>query len=208
MSYLLLESVSKVLLENNDGLLSESGVVTTSSLVPPVQGFYGMPYFIPTKSNSSAVINNGGTLLGVPTSVLQNTRIINSNFGQAYLGIHRYVGSLAPQKASTRSVSGGTFGVTVANRYVLMTFTSQLAGLSNTVLQQPAQFNRRVQNLNLGYVNTWLKASTGGWYYLNGQPVNAQLQRDFVGTDNGTNRFTFQQSGKLASSFSYATRTD
>ncbi len=209
MSYVLLESASKVLLENSFGLLEES-TSSSSPSVPsgPNQGFFGKPFYVNAKSNVTTLHDNGGTLLGVALSTLQNRRVIASDLGQSYLGKHNYVGNLAPQEASTRSISAGTFGVTVANKYIIMGFTSQIAGLANNTLRSTGSANRMSENQNIGYVNTWLKAKTGGWYYVNGQPINAQNSRDHVGTQPAANRYTMLNTGKIATTSTYNAKTD
>ncbi len=205
MSYILLQNASKILLENTFGLLQESGVSSNFSNVPS-QGYFGSPFFISINSSKGS-INNGGTLLGVPVSTLQNTRIINSDYGFINTGKHNYVGNLAQPSNTAKAVSAGGFGVMVQDQYVLMTFTNQLAGKATTILRSPAG-GRSAGNQNYPYVRTILDAKTGGWYYNNGQPVNRQNESDYVGTDNGKNRLTFLQNGGKPSTLSYQSKTD
>lgn len=206
MSNILLENGSKLLLESTFGLLQEAGSIAPS-LQPPSQGYFGSPFFKLINS-SKGIINNGGTLLGVPVSTLHTKRIINSDYGIINTGKHNYVGNPVQPANTAKAVSAGGFGVIVADQYVIMTFTNQLAGLKSTLLINSGGNRRSSGNLNYPYVRTLLDAKTGGWYYTNGQPVNRQNQSDFIGTDNGKNRFTFLQSGGKPSTSSYSSKTD
>jgi len=208
MSYLLLENSSKILLESSFGLLSQansSGTAFYPNL--PSQGYWGTPFYV-SPNIAKGIINNGGTVLGVPLTTLQTTRIFESDYGFINTGKHNYVGSPVRPANTIKAISVGTFGVIIADQYILMTFTSQIAGRKNGILTSPAG-GRSFGNINHPYVNTRLDAKTGGWYYMNGQPVNPQYQSDYIGTDNGKNRFTFLQSGgKIPTSSSYNIKTD
>lgn len=139
---------------------------------------------------------NGGAILGVSRASLQNTRIFGTDMGYPYLGQHNAYNDCKPVIGSTihgitKAVSAGSFSTMVRGKYILMGFTSQVAGITTgagVLLNSPgAHYNVVGQNLSNAFRNTWLKGITGGWLYQTGAPVNAQYSRDNFRTDkNGT----------------------
>ncbi len=185
-------------------------------------GFYGKPYFYkPLSSVGSNLI--GGAILGVGSGTLQNQRVIvpftDMNL---YLGVGRLTSENKPQVLTGNTVNGvaksinaGTFAVMVADKYIMMGFTSQIAGVANTQFNFPGfSANRKSNNTNNPYRNTWLKRTTGGWYYQTGQPVNAQYSRDNFGTDTNTGtyakpgRLNYLSTGQSVTTKSYQAKTD
>lgn len=77
------------------------------------------------------------------------------------------------RKANT----SGNFARMTAGKYVIMRTTTELAGVSNTVLLTGAgAFNRRPIAF-YEYDSVVKIISTGGWYYQSGRPVSATFER-------------------------------
>lgn len=148
-----------------------------------------------TAGGQNKLGTNGGAILGVSTKQLQSTRLFDTDFNFPFLGQRDVYNENKPVIASTvngvtKAISGGTFGVMVAGKYIVMALNSgQVAGittgaLANIMTIPGGHYNAVGQNLSNQYRNTWLIRITGGWYYQTGMPVNAQYSRDHFGTDN------------------------
>lgn len=133
------------------------------------------PYFVNGKSGN--VKNNAATLFYGGT-------IANSNYSSlnlTYLGYRSGVSEFTPYAGSTASnigvvagLSNGTWQKMSAGKYILITFTSHLAGIANSILNSPSSFGQKGgQNLYNPkfYTQTYVM---GGWDYITGMP-NARL---------------------------------
>lgn len=165
--------------------------------------------------------NNGGTIFaGGGVGTLQNNRLFDSIFGSmglVYMGIRSGKSDAGPVigsgTGSTKGLSSGAFATMTAGQYILMTFTSQVAGTANTTLRFAASPFRKSQNTSIPWINTRQIVTTGGFYMYNGLPVNATITRDPVNTDVATTyalpgRLTTLSTGKSPSSQNYAAKTD
>ncbi len=188
----------------------------------PRQTFSNAPYSISPNAAGSFNQLTGGVIFA-GGSLLQNTRLFDSTLGlvpMKYLGVRSGLsdnnpkigadGSLVCQKA----LSTGKFGVMTQNKYVLLTFCSQLAGVANTVLNSTGSSYRKSQNTGIGWVNSQRIASGGGWYYENGLPVALTYARDqiktetYPGTYAAPGRLTFLNGSKSITTQTYASRND
>lgn len=189
----------------------------------PKQPFSGAPYTVTPNAGGPSNVLTGGVVFAAG-SLLQNNRLFDSSLGlvpMKYLGIRTGLsdnnpkvgndGSLVCQKA----FSAGNFGTMVQNKYVMLTFCSQLAGQTNTLLNSTGSSFRKSQNVNIGYVNSQRISSNGGWYYDNGLPVALTYARDqiktetFPGTYAAPGRLSFLSNGsKTITTQTYASRND
>lgn len=135
------------------------------------------PYFVNGKSGS--IRNNAATLFYGGT--ISNSAY--SSLGLNYLGYRSGVSEFTPYAGSTPSnvgvvagLSNGTWQKMTAGKYVLITFTSQLAGIANTLLNSPSSFRQNGgQNLYNPKFYTQRYILGGGWDYTTGMP-NIRLQ--------------------------------
>jgi len=157
-------------------------------------------------------------------SLLQNTRLFDNTFGlvpMKYLGVRSGLSDNNPKQGNDGSLScqkafsAGTFGIMTQNKYVLLTFCNQLAGVTNTLLNSTGSSYRKSKNSNIGWVNSQRISSNGGWYYDNGLPINLQYARDqiktetYPGTYSQPGRLSFLSNGsKIVTVQSYAGRND
>lgn len=180
--------------------------------------------FTPNANAPAGGFGAGGSVLAGGT--LQNNKQFDNTFGTLnwpYLGQrnlyndNKPYGSYSNPGAGwgiTKAVSGGTFATMVKGQYVMMTFNSQLAGISTSVLNSPGSSYRKSQNTNIGWVDTVKINSTGGWYYNNGLPVHPINSRDNIGVEtypgsyNIPGRLVMLSTGKIASPQSYASKSD
>ncbi len=176
--------------------------------------------FIAKGKSGNPIVNNGGSLFFAGTT-LQSNRLFDANYGlvpASYWGIRTGLSDCGPKISSMtgtlKALSTGQFVTMTQGQYILMTFTSRVAGLANTVLRFSGSSYRKSNNLALAYANTRQIVKTGGWYYVNGKPVNATLSRDnvnnetSVGSYGAPGRLTFMSTGKPPTSQSYQARTD
>jgi hypothetical protein len=182
-------------------------------------GYYGTPFFYNANPNKTGVNNNGGVVLGVSAASRQNSRIFDTDFGYPYLGItHAYTDN-KPVIASAlngvaKSITAGTFAVMAQDKYIMMGFTSQIAGISNSLYNSPGfSAGKGSQNIANLWRNTWKKRTTGGWYYQTGAPVNAQYSRDKISNEvlptyANPGRITYLQGALTAFTTSYHAKTD
>lgn len=134
------------------------------------------PYFINGKSGS--VKNNAATLFYGGT--IANSAY--SSLGLTYLGYRSGVSEFIPYSASTPAnmgvvagLSNGTWQKMSPGKYILITFTSQLAGIANSLLNSPSSFGQRGgQNLYSPRFYT-PRYVLGGWDYTTGMPNNRLL---------------------------------
>jgi len=185
-------------------------------------GYYGSDQITYKANVNKGTVNNGGAVLGVSAASRQNSRIFDTDFGYPYLGIHNGYNDNKPQLIPSNTVNGvakainaGTFATMVAGKYIMVGFTSQIAGIANTLLNSPGMsYNVKSQDISNPYRNSWLKRTTGGWYYQTGQPVNAQSSRDLFKTDTNTGtyahpgRLTYMQGAPTALVTQYQAKTD
>lgn len=131
-----------------------------------------MPYYINGKSG--AIKNNGATLFYGGT--IANS--IYSSLGSTYLGFRSGVSEFTPYIASTPMNVGvvagllsGTWQKMTAGKYILITFTQQIAGIANTLLNSPSSFSQKGgQNLYVPKFYTPRYILGGGWDYVTGMP--------------------------------------
>ena len=166
------------------------------------QNGYGYTYQAANSSNP--VRNNGGTIFMVSKASLQNSRVISGDMGYPRLGDHDQYNDNKPNlnghsfnTAVEKAFSAGNSPGMVKGQYVIMGYTSQLAGVTTSVLTYPGAngTNPYSQNLANQYRNTWLKVTTGGWYYQSGRPVNPQYSRDHISNEVNT---SYALPGKLS----------
>lgn len=168
----------------------------------------------------NAIVNNGGSIF-FAGSLLQNNRIFDSTYGLvpvSYFGIRTGISDCGPKIGSMtgtmKAFANGNFVTMTQGQYILMTFTSQVGGVANTTLRFAASSYRKSQNLATAYTTTRQLVKTGGWYYVNGRPVNATLTRDNISNETSTGtmalpgRITYLSTGKTATTSSYSARTD
>lgn len=131
----------------------------------------------------------GGTLQTTPQRALFDTTLGVLNW--PYQGIRSGYSETPPHVLTqpgsgfgiTKAKSNGTFAVMTKDQYIMLTFTSQIAGVANTLLQSPGNWNKKSQAVNIGYVNTVLINKGGGFYMFNGLPINPAFSRDNVGLE-------------------------
>ncbi len=187
--------------------------------------FYGGPPFTFTPNTAVGAPKNiftGGVVFAAGTQ-LQNTRLFDTVLGMLpsqYWGVRSGKSDNNPVIGNdgalnnSKALSTGKFGIMVQNKYVIMGFCTQLASVTNTVLQTTGSNLRKSQNVNIGYFNSQRISSTGGWYYMNGLPVNQVLARDSVNTETypGTyalpGRLTFLTGSPTVTTTSYKPRGD
>lgn len=127
-----------------------------------------------TTGKSGATKNNGGTFFYGGT--IANTA--NSSMGITYLGFRSGFSEAKPYLNSTPmnvgllvGLSGGTFSSMSKGKYIMLTFTSEIAGVANTVLRFPAAFAQKGgQNSWIGIIRTQQYIMGGGWDYTTGMP--------------------------------------
>lgn len=173
-------------------------------------------------SASSATHNNGGTIFMVSKASLQNQRLITTDMGYPRLGDRDQYNDNKPSLSSHgfnvgvgKAFSAGTFAVMAKGKYVIMGYSSVLAGVTTTALTFPGAntTNPYSQNIANQYRNTVLKRTTGGWYYQNGAPVNAQYSRDHISNEVNPNyaspgRLSFMVGSLSPTVTSYKAKTD
>lgn len=142
-----------------------------AQIYPPISN---APYSVTGKS--APIKNNGGTLFYGGT--IANTA--NSSMGLSYLGYRSGISSPTPYAGITTGavigLSAGKWQSMTPGRYVLLTFCSQLAGTTNTILNSPSSYGQKGgQNLFSGTIRTPRYMSTGGWYYQTGWPVSKPI---------------------------------
>lgn len=160
--------------------------------------------------------------------VLQDNKLFDSTFGTLnypYQGIRNsyndnkpYNGLSLDQNASciTQAIPGGKFAVMSQGNYIILTFTSQIAGVANTLLRSPGSSYRKSENKNIGWVNSVLywKNNAGGFYMYNGLPITPLNSRDNIKTENYPSsysqpaRISFLSTGKLATTMTTAAKYD
>lgn len=174
----------------------------------------------PSNIYTGGTVFAGGTLQTVPQRPLFDSVLGVLNW--PYQGIRSGYSETPPHVLTqmgsgfgvTKAVSAGPFAVMTKDKYVMLTFTSQLAGLANTTLQSPANWNKKSQAVNIGYVNTVLISKGGGFYMSNGLPINPVYSRDKVGLENfpGTynvpGRLSYQVGSKVVTTQSYHSKSD
>ena len=173
----------------------------------------GGPYFVGARSGG--VKNNGGTVLyggnitnNGPITQAPSTSILGFRSGLTtgpFVGVANGV---------SKSIAG-TFAKMAAGKYILMGFTSQIAGNTNTMLNSPANFGPHLsENRAQSTVRTTRYVTTGGWNYVTGQGINPTVFTDdiksetYPGTYAIPGRITYLSSGKSPVTKSYAARTD
>lgn len=127
-----------------------------------------------TTGKSAPVKNNGGTFFYGGT--IANT--INSSMGITYLGFRSglseakpYLGSTSMNVGLLKGLTSGKFASMTQGKYVMITYTSELAGVSNTLLRFPASFGQKGgQNHWVGAIRTPRYIMGGGWDYTTGMP--------------------------------------
>lgn len=192
----------------------------------PVQFFGGgisRSKFAPTSTGNQFT---GGTVFAGGT--LQNNALFDATLGTLnwpYQGIRNaynenkpYNGLSLDQNASciTKAYSSGKFATMVAGQYVILTFTSQLAGVANTLLRSPGSSYRKSENKNIGWANStvYWKNNAGGFYMYNGLPVTPGVSRDNLGVETYPSsysvpaRWVYNATGKLATVVSAAAKYD
>lgn len=195
----------------------------------PVQFFGGgisRSKFAPNSTGGPYNNFTGGTVFAGGT--LQNNALFDATLGTLnwpYQGIRNAYNDNKPYNGLsldqntlciTKSVSAGTFATMVAGQYVMMTFNSQLAGISTTVLKSPGSSYRKSENKNIGWVDTVLywKNNAGGFYMYNGLPVAPINSRDNIKTETYPSsysqpaRIAYLATGKLATTVTTASKSD
>lgn len=195
----------------------------------PLQFFGGgisRSKFAPNSTGGPYNQFTGGTVFAGGT--LQDNKLFDATLGVLnwpYQGIHNAYNDNKPdnglsldQNASciTKAVSGGTFATMVAGQYIMLTFTSQIAGQANTLLRSPGSSYRKSENKNIGWVDTVLynKNNAGGFYVLNGLPVAPVNSRDNIKTETYPGsysqpaRIAYLATGKLATTVTTAAKYD
>lgn len=130
------------------------------------------PYTTTGKVGSTK--NNGGTIFYGGT--IANT--LHQSMGIAYLGFRSGVSEAKPYLSSTPmnvglvvGLSGGAFATMSRGKYIMLTYTSELAGVANTVLIFPTAFGQKGgQNHWYGTIRTSQYIMPGGWDYTTGLP--------------------------------------
>jgi hypothetical protein len=130
------------------------------------------PYYGTGKAGATK--NNGGTIFYGGTIA----NAVNSSMGITYLGFRSGLYEAKPFLGSTPSnigllvgLSGGAFATMAKGKYVMITFTSQIAGIANTLLNSPASFGQKGgQNFWTGTIRTPQYIMPGGWDYTTGMP--------------------------------------
>jgi len=164
----------------------------------------------------------GGSILGAGT--LQNNRLFDNTFGALnypYLGLRSGRSDNAEQPVgdrntgTTKAISTGTWDNSQYHNYIFIGLSGTIAGQSSTVMRSPGQDYQRIgQNTFWPYIKTRKIRNTGGWYYINGQPINAQFSVDYINFELNTNtyatpgRLTFQFGSNSANVSGYKPRTD
>lgn len=188
--------------------------------------FGGGPYF--SAANGTGVKNNGGTVFygGTLASNSPITRSITTNVigyrsGISYPG--PYIGISETPNGIKKALSTGVFATMTAGRYIMFGYTQYIAGVANTLLSiQGSSGTRKSQNRAASYIRTTHYVTEGGWYYVTGQSVgrvanagNPPTTQDnnigpetYPGTYAIPGRLTYLSTGKLASTVSYAAKTD
>ena len=199
-------------------------------------GTYASDQIVYTSANSALKYSNvlngqntrgttGGAVLGIDGSALQIPyHLFNTKFNFPFLGQRDLYNDNKPQLSQstvngvTYGISTGTFATMTKNKYIVLTLNSgQVAGITTGTLANitlfSSSYQRVGQDLSNAYRNTWVKRTSGGWYYQTGQPVNAQYSRDKFNTDTeGTGakpgRLTFDATGNssLVAAQNYASR--
>ena len=181
---------------------------------------YGTPFYVLAKGTS--VNNNGGAVLGVSKASLQNTRLFDTDLGWPYLGQRDLYNDNKPNGNSAspfnnvmKATSGGKFAIMTQGKYIMLGFTSIIAGVANTTLNSPglAYFGHSQNIVFSQYVNSLRKSQTGGWQYMTGLPINAQNSRDKVSSEvqntyASPGRITYLQGALTALTKSYQAKTD
>ncbi len=181
---------------------------------------YGIPFFVLAKGTS--INNAGGVVFGVSKASLQNTRLFDTDFGYPQLGQHNLYNdnkpisnSASPFANVAKATSGGKFLIMTQNKYIILGFTSVIAGVANTLLNSPGLAYRGVsQNINFtGYANSVKKAQTGGWQYMTGQAIDIEPSRDQISHEVQTTyaspgRISYLQGALTPLTKSYQAKTD
>lgn len=154
---------------------------------------------------------NGGTIFAGAPNALQNNSVFDNTFGvltgPTYLGVRNAYNENKPYQqyfnvgagwGVIKPLSGGNFGTVVKGQYIMIGFTSQIAGVANTVMNSPGQrYGAKSQNMFIGWINstTYWKNNNGGFYMYNGLPVNPLQSRDSVSNETLN---TYASPGKIA----------
>lgn len=138
--------------------------------------------FTPNQAGSLRVLNGGTIFAG---GIISSPVLFNK-MSFPYMGAGSRNSENHPQINNndvTASNPNGTFATMVQDQYVILTFNSQLAGVSTNILGSPSNHNVKSQNISDGYVDTVQVNRGGGWYYNNGLPVHPVSSRDNIGVE-------------------------
>lgn len=187
----------------------------------PTQFYGGPPFYITPATGSPTHILTGGVIFA--GGVLQNNNLFDSNLGilnYPYLGIRNAYSDNRPVQVTnelggiTTAVSDGLFGTIIQDQYVILTFTTKIAGLYNSTLVSPSRYGTKSINIDIGWVDTYQINRGGGWWYLNGLPMMPTNSRDYIGKEQypGSyaipNRLTSLPGGKSPTTQSISTKND
>lgn len=157
--------------------------------------------YTPIKGNPINMYTGGTVFAG---GKLQNNALFDNNFGvlnYPYQGIPNTYADNQPNtqfNGITKAISRGVFGALIQNKYVILTFNSELAGLSTNILISPGSFSSISENTAKPWVNTRQVNRGGGWYYVDGKVVNVEYSRDYIGASSKVDgRLTFLSGGKI-----------
>jgi hypothetical protein len=179
----------------------------------PVQYNGGPHTIVPATGHALHVLNGGVIFAGGRIRSVPPLTALN----YPYLGIpSRHSENLPIDGLNqvTTASANGTFATMIKGRYVILTFSKELAGLHNTILVSPASHNTQSANLSIGWVNTYQINTGGGWWYLNGLPVLPSHTRDNIGKEHFPGSYTIPTrlttlpGGKLPSQQTTAAKTD